>query len=84
MLIVDAGIGMPSHAAAAMELGYDAVLLNSAVALAKNPVTMARAFKSAIVGGREAYKAGIMPQRELAQASTPVISTPFWHIDKGI
>ena len=81
-LIVDAGIGRPSDATLAMELGFDAVLLNSAVALATNPVKMASAFKDAIASGRQAYEAGIMPQRELAAASTPVIGTPFWHLDK--
>ncbi len=78
-LIVDAGIGKPSHALAAMELGFDAVLLNTAVATASNPILMASAFKEAISAGRNAYLAGIMPERELASPSTPTIGTPFWH-----
>ena len=59
-LVVDAGIGLPSHAAAAMELGYDAVLLNTAVAKAGDPVAMARAFAGAVEAGRAAYLAGPM------------------------
>ncbi len=78
-LVIDAGIGRPSHATKAMEMGFDAVLLNSAVALAHDPVKMARAFRSAIEAGRDAYEAGIMPQREVASASTPTIGMPFWH-----
>jgi thiazole synthase len=78
-LIVDAGIGSPSHAAQAMELGYDGVLLNSAVANAVDPVIMAAAFKSAIEAGHLGYRAGIIPQRDLAQPSTPTIGKPFWH-----
>lgn len=77
-LIVDAGIGSPSHAAYAMELGFDAVLLNTAVAQSSDPVRMAQAFKLAIEAGRAAYEAGLMPERDLAQASTPTIGTPFW------
>ncbi len=72
-LIVDAGIGRPSHAAHAMELGYDGLLLNTAVALATDPVTMARAFCHAIEAGRLAYQAGCMPMRDLAHASTPLL-----------
>ncbi len=78
-LIVDAGIGKPSHATQAMELGYDGVLLNSAIALAVDPVKMANAFKYAITAGRLGYEAGVMQQREFASPSTPVIGTPFWH-----
>jgi thiazole synthase len=78
-LLVDAGIGMPSQAAQAMELGYDGILLNSAVSLADNPVGMARAFSLAVQAGREGYKAGLMKPRTFAQPSTPVIGTPFWH-----
>lgn len=72
-LIVDAGIGKPSHAAAVMELGYDAVLLNTAVARAGDPVAMAGAFAKAIEAGREAYLAGMMEPRDMAVPSTPVI-----------
>ncbi|WP_086930282.1 thiazole synthase [Agarilytica rhodophyticola] len=81
-LIVDAGIGAPSHAAQAMELGYDGVLLNTAVANATDPVAMAKAFKHAVIAGRSGYEAGIMHQRNLAQPSTPVVGTPFWHQEK--
>ncbi len=78
-LIVDAGLGKPSHAAAVMELGYDAVLLNSAVALAHDPVQMSTAFAHAISAGRLAYEAGPMPVRDVAKPSTPTVDTPFWH-----
>jgi len=78
-LVVDAGIGTPSHAVQAMEMGVDAVLLNSAVALAEDPVAMAQAFKWAVQSGRLAYEAGRMPKRELASPSTPVVDKPFWH-----
>ena len=76
-LIVDAGIGSPADAVQAMELGYDAVLLNSAVAHARDPVRMARAFKLGIESGRLAYEAGIMAQQDMAVASTPVTGRPF-------
>lgn len=76
-LIVDAGIGSPQHAAAAMELGFDAVLLNSAVAQAHDPVSMARAFRLAIEAGRLAYEAGIMAKQDMAVPSTPVTGRPF-------
>jgi len=78
-LIVDAGLGKPSHAVLAMELGFDGVLLNTAVALAHHPVLMAKAFKDAVVAGRNAFCAGIMPERDFAHPSTPLIDTPFWH-----
>ncbi|RMH16035.1 MAG: thiazole synthase [Acidobacteria bacterium] len=78
-LIVDAGIGRPSHAAEAMELGFDAVLLNTAVAEAGDPERMAAAFARAVEAGRLAYEARPIPERDLAQASTPLIDTPFWH-----
>jgi len=78
-LIVDAGIGKPSHAVQAMELGYDGVLLNSAIALAQDPMKMAEAFKYAVLSGRSGYEAGAMQKREFASPSTPTIGTPFWH-----
>ena len=78
-LIVDAGIGKPSDACLAMEMGYDGILLNSAVALADNPVLMAKAFANAISAGEQAYVAGIMQQRQTAHPSTPTLDTPFWH-----
>lgn len=72
-LIVDAGLGRPSHAAQAMELGYDAVLLNTAVAGAADPIAMARAFAAAIDAGHEGYRAGLLEPRDMAVPSTPVI-----------
>ena len=78
-LIVDAGLGAPSHAAEAMELGFDGVLLNTAIAKAKDPVGMARAFALAIEAGRAGSEAGLMPPRDFASPSTPVVGTPFWH-----
>ena len=77
VLIVDAGIGAPSHAAQAMEMGYDAVLLNSAVSQASDPVRMARAFGQAIEAGRSAYRAGVMARQDFAVATTPVTGNPF-------
>ena len=81
MLIIDAGIGAPSHAALAMELGYDAVLLNTAVAKAADPARMAEAFASAIKAGRLGFEAGLMPTRDMAVPSTPVAGTPFFDLD---
>ena len=78
-LVVDAGLGAPSHAAEAMELGFDAVLLNTAIAKADDPVAMAHAFRLAVDAGRAGYEAGLMIQRDFASPSTPVIGTPFWH-----
>jgi thiazole synthase len=78
-MIVDAGLGAPSHAAQAMELGFDAVLLNTAVAQADHPVVMAKAFRSAVEAGRLGFEAGLMEPRDLASPSTPVVGTPFWH-----
>ena len=80
-LIVDAGLGLPSHACQALELGYDAVLLNSAIAGAGCPVTMAKAFKSAVDAGRFSYEAKAMPEKEVAAPSTPTMGMPFWHQD---
>jgi thiazole synthase len=74
-LVIDAGIGVPSHAAQAMELGFDAVLINTAVAQAANPVRMAEAFAQAVEAGRAACEAGPMEPRDLAAPSTPVIGT---------
>lgn len=71
-LVVDAGLGAPSEAARAMEIGFDAVLLNTAVAKAGDPVAMARAFGQAVSAGGEAYRAGLMPPRDMAAPSTPV------------
>ncbi|MGH6737064.1 MAG: thiazole synthase [Methyloceanibacter sp.] len=80
-LIIDAGIGAPSHAAEVMEMGYDAVLLNTAVAKAGDPVKMAQAFAKAIEAGRFAFEAGLVEPRDMASPSTPVAGTPFFKID---
>jgi len=76
-LIVDAGIGAPSHAAQALEMGIDAVLLNSAVSQAADPVRMAGAFRQAIEAGRAARLAGVMARQDFAVATTPVTGQPF-------
>ncbi len=76
-LVVDAGIGTPSHAADAMELGYDAILLNTAIAKAGDPVAMARAFALAVAAGRMAFRASPMEPRDMASPSTPVIGRAF-------
>ncbi|WP_341842156.1 thiazole synthase [Chitinophaga caseinilytica] len=73
-VVVDAGIGAPSHAAAAMELGADAVLVNTAIAVAGNPVAMAAAFAAAVQAGRSAYLAGLPVAGTRAQASSPVLA----------
>lgn len=78
-LIVDAGLGRPSHACTVMEWGFDGVLLNTAVALAQDPVVMAGAFADAVQAGRAARQAGVMQTQQMAQPSTPVLGTPFWH-----
>src|SRR5207302_1949737 len=77
-VVVDAGIGVPSDAALAMELGADAVLVNTAVALAKDPALMAEAIKEGVEAGRKAYLAGRIPRRGEASASSPTegISRP--------
>jgi len=77
-LILDAGIGTPSHAVQAMEMGFDAVLLNSAVALAEDPPKMAEAFSKAVEAGRLGFEAGLLTPRPFAEPSTPVVGTPFW------
>ena len=76
-LIIDAGLGAPSQAAQALELGFDAVLLNSAVAQAREPVRMAAAFRDAVRAGRQAYLAGLMAPQDFAQPSTPVSGHAF-------
>ena len=76
-LVVDAGLGAPSHAAAVMELGYDAVLLNTAVSRAGDPVAMARAFALGVNAGRAAFLAKPMTPRDFARPSTPVIGRAF-------
>ena len=79
VLIVDAGLGRPSHAAQVMELGFDAVLLNTAVAQAGDPVRMAKAFADGVAAGRAAYESTPMPEHAAAQASTTPVGMPFWH-----
>ena len=71
-VVIDAGIGQPSHAARAMELGADAVLLNTAIAKAQDPVLMAEAMRDAVAAGRAGYLAGAIPAKLYATASSPV------------
>ena len=80
-LIIDAGIGAPSHACQSMEMGYDAILLNTAVAKAMDPVIMSKAFATAITAGHNAYLSGIIEPRDMAIPSTPVVGTPFFEFD---
>lgn len=76
-IIVDAGVGTASDAAIAMELGCDGVLMNTAIAAAKDPVLMASAMKKGIQAGREAFLAGRMPRKRYASASSPIDGTFF-------
>ena len=71
-VVVDAGLGLPSHAAAAMEMGADAVLVNTAIATAEDPIAMGEAFKLAVIAGRQAYLAGKAAEQTKAQASSPL------------
>ncbi len=71
-VVVDAGLGVPSHAAEAMELGADAVLVNTAIAIAGDPLEMARAFRLGVEAGRRAFVAGRPPERDAAEASSPL------------
>ncbi len=71
-VVVDAGIGAPSHAAEAMEMGADAVLVNTAIAVAANPTQMAIAFKEGVIAGRRAYRAGLAGKSSEAVASSPL------------
>ncbi len=73
-VVVDAGLGAPSHAAEAMEMGADAVLVNTAIAVAGDPVAMARAFRLAVEAGRMAYRAGLGSQGNMAEATSPLTS----------
>lgn len=73
-VIIDAGIGAPSHAAYAMELGADAVLVNTAIAVSKNPIDMAIAFRMAVESGRLAYNAKLAPVKSNAEATSPLTS----------
>ena len=76
-ILVDAGVGTASDAALAMELGCDGVLMNTAIAGARDPVLMASAMKKGIEAGREAYRAGRIPRKRLASASSPIDGTFF-------
>ena len=76
-ILVDAGVGTASDAAEAMELGCDGVLMNTAIAEAKNPVLMASAMNKAVAAGREAFLAGRMPRRRYASASSPIDGSFF-------
>lgn len=78
-LIIDAGLGSPAHVTTAMEMGFDAVLLNTAVARATDPPAMASAMRTAVDAGRMGYKAGIIPSRPQSEPSTPTVGRPFWH-----
>jgi thiazole synthase len=71
-VIIDAGLGAPSHAAAAMEMGADAVLVNTAIAIAPDPVRMAVAFKNAVEAGRMAFEIGLGAERQTAEATSPL------------
>lgn len=73
-VVIDAGLGAPSHAAEAMEMGADAVLVNTAIAVAGDPVAMADAFRMAVIAGRQAYEAGLGGVCRSAQASSPLTS----------
>jgi thiazole synthase len=72
-VVVDAGLGVPSHAAEAMEMGADGVLVNTAIAVAADPPRMAMAFKAAVDAGRTAYEIGLAPKRREAQATSPLM-----------
>ena len=76
-MIVDAGLGLPSHACQVMEWGFDGILLNTAVSRAIDPVRMASAFADAVRAGRSGYLSGPMPVQELAVASTPEVGKLF-------
>lgn len=76
-MVIDAGLGLPSQAAAAMEMGFDAVLLNSAVAKAGDPAAMAEGFARALEAGRLGYEADPMLARDMAAPSTPVLGKAF-------
>jgi len=82
-VVIDAGLGVPSHAAEALEMGADAVLVNTAIATAGDPVSMARAFSLAVASGRMAYLAGRGLEREAAEASSPLAS-PFARPFEGL
>lgn len=76
-VVVDAGLGAPSDASLALEIGADAVLVNTAIAKAENPTGMASAFRHGVEGGRQAYVAGRIPKKRYASASSPLEGLPF-------
>jgi len=76
-VVIDAGIGAPSHAAAALEMGADAVLVNTAVAVAADPVRMAHAFRKAVEAGRDAFETGLAAPQKIASPTSPL--TAFLH-----
>lgn len=76
-VVVDAGIGAPSHASKAMEIGADAVLVNTAIAVARNPSQMAEAFKESVIAGRKAYEAGLGSVQSVAHGSSPLTAFLF-------
>lgn len=78
-VVVDAGLGAPSHAAEAMEMGADAVLVNTAIAVAGDPIRMAKAFCQAVIAGREAFEAGLGATGDEASASSPEVGLDFLH-----
>ena len=80
--IIDAGIGSPSQAMEAMEMGFDAILLNTSISQAIDPISMALAFSMAINGGFIAKEAGLMEKRDFGVNSTPKIGMPFWHLNQ--
>jgi thiazole synthase len=86
-VVVDAGLGAPSHAAECLEMGCDAVLVNTAIALAGDPVGMATAFRLGVEAGRRAFLAGRAPEREVAEASSPLTGfldrAATWQPDPG-
>jgi thiazole synthase len=75
-VVVDAGLGVPSDASQALEMGADAVLVNTAIAQAQDPTLMAQAFRKGVEAGREAYVAGRIPRRASAAASSPTVDVP--------
>lgn len=83
-MLIDAGLGLPSHACTVMEWGYDGVLLNTAVAQARDPVCLATAFAQAVHAGRLAYLGGTISAQDLAQPSTPLLGVPFWHQQENV
>lgn len=82
-IIIDAGLGRPSQACQVMEMGFDGVLLNSAIAKAEDPVAMAEAFGRGVTAGHQAYLAGAMPENDIASPSTPTLGTPFWRQEEN-